>query len=167
MIRMGLGVDVVGYSARSAPMKADLHQRLATLVRDILGDLDLSLTETDHKGTGDGIDVFLPPTTEIHCALPHLLRAWQEPLVLDNQRFRDRMRLLMATVVGPVGLAATGFSEDTIVEVGRLLTSSVLAKQHPDADLAVLVSDQLYQYVIGAGHPGPRFHSVEITIQSG
>jgi hypothetical protein len=171
LVRMGFAVDVVGYSTRSAPQKEDAQYRLRTLVHDVLGHLDLRIEETDHQGTGDGMNVFLPVTVELHRALPRLIRAWEERLAFDNQRFRDRLRLRMATVVGPVGLAALGFSGYTVVEVNRLLDSQVLRqalRDHPDADLAVLVSDQLYQYVIGEGYPGldaSRFerHLIEVN----
>jgi hypothetical protein len=67
------------------------------------------------------------------------------------------MRLRLSTVVGPVGMAALGSSGSTIVEVSRLLNSAVLRDAlaaHPEADFAVLVSDQLYEYVVGEGYPG-------------
>jgi hypothetical protein len=70
--------------------------------------------------------------------------------------------------VGPVGIAAIGFSGGTIVEMARLLNSDRLRQamsDHPDADLAALLSDELYRYVLGEGHPGldrNRFTKVEV-----
>ncbi|KAA0940809.1 CATRA conflict system CASPASE/TPR repeat-associated protein [Streptomyces apricus] len=156
-LRMGFAVDIERYSSRTSPEKASLQERLAALVREVLDDMGYRLDETDHQDTGDGMNVFLPVEVELHRALPRLLLSWQAHLVADNARFRDRMRLRMATAFGPVGLAALGFAGSTIVEVSRLLNSAVLRgalADHPDTDLAVLVSEQLYAYVIGEGYPG-------------
>jgi hypothetical protein len=156
-VRMGFGVDIVGYSIRTAPQKNDVQHRLASLVRRVLSELNLRLEQTDRQPNGDGMIVFLPATVELHRALPGLIQAWTGLLTADNQRFQDRMRLRMATVVGPIGLAALGFSGRTPVEAARLLDSDVLRHallEDPHVDLAVLISDQLHQYVIDEGHHG-------------
>jgi hypothetical protein len=156
-IRMGFAVDIVCYSARPAPEKEAAQQRLARLAGEVLGDLNLSSAETAQQSTGDGMNVFLPVAVEVHRALPILLNSWRDRLALDNQRFRDRLRLRMAAVVGPIGPSELGFSGGTIVELSRLLDSDVLRKEitdHPAIDLAALVSDQLYAYVVGEGYPG-------------
>ncbi|MFB7336956.1 CATRA conflict system CASPASE/TPR repeat-associated protein [Streptomyces adustus] len=156
-LRMGFAVDVERYGSRTAPAKESVQQRLSDLVRAVLDDLGHPIEETHHQSTGDGMNVFLPAEAELHLALPRLIHSWRERLTADNARFRDRMRLRLATVVGPVGTAALGFSGSTIVEVSRLLNSPALREAltgHPEADLAVLVSDQLYAYVLGEGYPG-------------
>ncbi|HET9255019.1 MAG TPA: CATRA conflict system CASPASE/TPR repeat-associated protein, partial [Pseudonocardiaceae bacterium] len=156
-VRMGFGVDIAGYSTRTAPQKNDAQHRLATLVHQVLSELDLRLEQTDHQPSGDGMIVFLPATVELHLALPRLIQAWTQLLAADNQRFQDRLRLRLATVVGPIGLAALGFSGRTPIEAARLLDSDVLRhalQEHPYIDLAVLISDQLHHYVIDEGHPG-------------
>lgn len=155
--RMGFAVDIERYSSRTSPEKTSVQDRLAALVREVLDDLHCPLERTDRQETGDGMNVFLPGDVELHRALPRLLVSWHEHLAADNARFRDRMRLRLSTAFGPVGLAALGFSGATIVEVSRLLNSDVLRDaltDHPEADLAVLVSDQLYEYVVGEGYPG-------------
>ncbi|NUO40847.1 MAG: hypothetical protein HOV82_02300 [Streptomyces sp.] len=156
-VRMGFAVDIERYSSRTSPDKARVQERLAALVREVLGDMGYRMEETDHQDTGDGMNVFLPADAELHRALPQLLRSWQTRLVADNDRYRDRMRLRMATAFGPVGIAALGFAGSTIVDVSRLLNSAVLRgalTEHPDIDLAVLVSEQLYAHVVGEGYPG-------------
>lgn len=156
-VRMGFGVDIVGYSTRTAPQQNDVQHRLASLVCRVLDKLDLRLEQTDRQPNGDGMIVFLPATVELHRALPTLIQAWTELLAADNQRFQDRLRLRLATVVGPTGLAALGLSGRTPIEVARLLDSDVLRhalQEHPHIDLAMLISDQLHQYVIDEGHPG-------------
>lgn len=156
-VRMGFAVDIERYSSRTSPEKSRVQERLAALVREVLDDMGYRLEETDHQDTGDGMNVFLPADAELHRALPKLLLSWQTRLVADNDRYHDRMRLRMSTAFGPVGIAALGFAGSTIVDVSRLLNSTVLRgalTEHPDIDLAVLVSEQLYAYVVGEGYPG-------------
>ncbi|MEI5098339.1 BN6_48550 family protein [Streptomyces sp. PmtG] len=155
--RMGFAVDIERYSGRTSPDKASVQERLAALTREVLDDMGHGLEETDHQATGDGMNVFLPVEAELHRALPRLLLSWHARLTADNARFRDRMRLRVAAAFGPVGLAALGFAGATIVEVARLLNSAQLRAAlagHHDADLAVLVSAQLYDYVVGEGYRG-------------
>lgn len=156
-VRMGYVVDVVGYSSRSTREKVDLQARVSAFVHETLRDLGLELADTYHHGTGDGMVVFLPTEVEVHRALIRLLRSASDTVAEDNQRYRDRMRLRMAVVIGPLGPAAIGFSGNTIVEAGRLVDSQVLREalvDSPHADLAVLISDQLHAYVVRERHSG-------------
>jgi O-acetyl-ADP-ribose deacetylase (regulator of RNase III) len=156
-VRMGFVVDVAGYSGRSAREKVDLQQRVSALIDEMLRDLGLELADTYHHGTGDGMVVFLPNEVEVHRALARLLRSAAETVAEDNRRYRDRMRLRMAVVIGPLGPAAIGFSGNTIVEAGRMVDSPVLRTalvERPQADLVVLISDQLHAYVVRERHSG-------------
>ncbi|WP_432830996.1 hypothetical protein [Dactylosporangium sp. CA-092794] len=158
-VRMGFVIDVAGYSGRSAREKVDIQHRVSTFVDEVLRDFDLRIADTLHHGTGDGMVVFLPSEMEVHRALVRLLRSAAEALAEDNRRYRDRMRLRMAVVIGTLGPAAIGFSGDTIVEAGRMVDSDVLRQaliRRRGADLVVLVSDTLYSYVVGERHSGLR-----------
>ncbi|WP_436760168.1 hypothetical protein [Streptosporangium sp. V21-05] len=156
LVRMGFAVDIVGYSGRSSPQKKELQERLVTIFTQMMDELGLDPTATDRQDTGDGMNVFLPQAVELHTMLPHLLHAWRDRLAQDNRRCLDHMRLRMAVVLGPVGMAALGYSGSTIVEVSRMLDSDPLrqaVRDHPQADLAVLVSDLLHRYTVREGHP--------------
>lgn len=155
--RMALGIDVVGYSSRSAPLKRDLQRRVASLVRQVLGDVGVRLEDTDRQDAGDGMMVVLPATVELHLALPRLLHAWRDRLEADNEIHQDRLRMRLSVSVGPFALGAIGFIGDTIIEIGRLLDSVPLRQaltDHPAVSVAALVSERLYQDVIGEGWPG-------------
>jgi O-acetyl-ADP-ribose deacetylase (regulator of RNase III) len=170
-VRMGFVVDVAGYARRSAREKADVQQRVSAFIAELLHDLGLRLDETHHHGTGDGMVVFLPSEIEVHRALLRLLRVAPEVLAEDNRRFRDRMRLRMAAVIGPLGPASIGFSGDAIVEAGRMVDSEVLRAAlaaRPGADLVVLISDQLYGYAVRERHPGlgaGDFRPVDVQVK--
>ncbi len=171
LVRMGFAVDIVEYSLRTAPAKDAAQERLKHLVLGVLDELGLSIKETEHQGTGDGMNVFLPASIELHRALPRIIRSWDEKLAFNNKQYTDRLRLRLSLAVGPVGVAAIGLSGNTIVEVVRLVESDPIRRamiENPEADLAVLVSDQLYEYVIGEGHLGleaNRFTRVEVQVK--
>lgn len=168
-IRMGFAVDVMQYSRRPAPAKEAAQQRLAQMAYEVLGDLTPRPTDVAIQSTGDGLNAFLPAAVEIHLALPALIRSWRHRLAADNERHEDRIRLRMSAAIGPVGLSALGFTGNTIIELNRLLDSAVLRQaviDDPAADLAVLVSHQLYSYVVADGYPGldaARFHRHEVA----
>jgi hypothetical protein len=170
-IRMGFAVDVAGYSARPAGAKLDAQARTASIVGEVLRDMNLDIADTDHHGTGDGMIVFLPPSVEIHRVLPPLIRITASRLAADNRRYHDRLRLRLAAAVGPLGVAAIGFGNNTIVECARMVDSDAIKsalKDNPDADLAVLVSEELYSWVIGEGYDGldpAEFRHVDVHVK--
>ncbi|WP_238006768.1 macro domain-containing protein [Dactylosporangium sp. AC04546] len=161
-VRMGFVVDVAGYGRRTASEQVDLQQRVAALVDEVLRDLNLRLADTHHHGTGDGMVVFLPAEVDVYRALARLPRSAAEALAGDNRRYRDRMRLRMAAVIGPLGPAAIGFSGDAIVAAGRLVDSDALRRalaDRPGSDLVFAVSEQLHAY---AGARPDEFRPVDV-----
>jgi hypothetical protein len=155
--KMGFAIDAVGYSNRNDAAKRDVQHRISTMVDDLLEDLRLRLSDTDHHGTGDGMIVFLPGDADLGRAMNRLIRGAAEWLARDNRRFTDRLRLRMALSFGPIEPAAIGFTGNTIVECGRLVDSQPLRSAlmaNEAADLCVLVSNTLYRFVVGNGFPG-------------
>lgn len=156
-IRLGLTLDIVQYTAREPPEMQRLQQRLLDLVVGVLGDLGLTMSDTDHQGTGDGLMMFLPAEVDVQRALPSLLHGMGERLRQDNEIHRDRLRARMALDVGPVGLAALGFKGKISSIMGRMLDSGRLRQavlDHADVDLVAMVSDRLFDFVVGEGAPG-------------
>ncbi|MDZ5446509.1 CATRA conflict system CASPASE/TPR repeat-associated protein [Micromonospora sp. 4G57] len=153
-LRLGFGVDIVGYSGRSGPAQADAQKRLAETCRRVLWGLGLRLTDTDRQHTGDGMNVFLPSQIQLHKALPRLLDGFDRELADDNARYQDRIRLRVATSVGLAGIGDLGFSGEAILEISRLLNSSPLREAvngNPGVDLVAMVSDTLHRFVIRPG----------------
>jgi O-acetyl-ADP-ribose deacetylase (regulator of RNase III) len=158
-VRLGFVLDVAGYASRSARDKIDVQHRVSALIDVMTGDLGLAPDDTLRHGTGDGMVVFLPSDIDVHRALTRLLRSASEALAEDNTRYRDRMRVRMAVVIGPLGPAAIGFSGNAIVEAGRLVDSDVLRHaltEHSAADLVVLISENAYVFGVQDYHVGLR-----------
>jgi hypothetical protein len=154
-VRMGFVVDVVGYSERTEPGQYAVQQRLAALVTEVMGAAGIRLEPEYLQGTGDGMNVFLPAGADVSRALAALLWPAATWLHHDNQGHADRIRVRIATDLGPVRPAATGFSGNTIIAFGRLVDSAPIREaiiRQSDADLAVLVSDWLYAAVVSQGY---------------
>jgi O-acetyl-ADP-ribose deacetylase (regulator of RNase III) len=168
-VRMGFVIDVAGYGRRSTQEKFDLQRRVSEFVDEVLQDIGLRLADTRHHGTGDGMVVFLPSEIEVNRSLARLLRSAAETVDEDNRRYRDRMRLRMAVVIGPLGPAAIGFSGDAVVEASRMVDSEELRAalaERRDTDLVAVISDQLYGYAVGQRHTGLRAEEFQpLTIE--
>ncbi|GID27879.1 CATRA conflict system CASPASE/TPR repeat-associated protein [Paractinoplanes brasiliensis] len=156
--RVAFGVDVVSYSSRTTPQQRELQQRVAGMAERVLAGLGLELRDTDRQPAGDGMMVVLPPGVQEHAALAQLLHGWRGEVMADNARHPGhRIRLRLSVGSGWFTEAALGFSGNTIIAVGRLLDSNAVRAavlDHPDADLVAIVSDRIFQDVVGEGYDG-------------
>ncbi|MBT2207777.1 macro domain-containing protein [Actinomadura sp. NEAU-AAG7] len=155
-LQMGFVVDVMGYGRRGVPAQERVQERLARLVAGVLLDCGVSIDTADKQWTGDGFVAFLPSTADPTAALPQLLASTARRLAADNGAEHDRVRLRMAVGIGLIGPSVAGFSGSMVVGINRLVDSPELraAAGERAADLAVLVSDHLYDYVIKPGYLG-------------
>jgi hypothetical protein len=170
-LRMGFMLDVADYGGRTTRAKERVQERLAALIRLVLEDLDVRLSDVHWQGTGDGVLLFLPGELDVQRALPVLLHSTATHLAFNNEEFRDRLRLRMAVDVGPVGLAQLGFGGGTATNLGRLLDSEPLREwlvNHLGHDLAVIVSDRLHSFVVAEDVPAlppAQFNRVFVQIK--
>lgn len=154
---MGFALDVVGYGARTAPLRSEVQRRLPRLVRGMLGECGMSLDSVEHEWSGDGINAIMPADTDPTMAMPILIRALAAHLGADNTRNSDRIRLRMSVGIGLVEHNSTGFGGALIIEMNRLVGSAPLRSaldSHPAADLVVAISDQVHSAIIEPGYPG-------------
>jgi hypothetical protein len=156
--RMIFGVDVIGYSGRSAPEQESVQSRVAAQIERVLDRLGVASAEASRQPAGDGMMVVLPATVELHRAVPALLHGWRAILAEDNASHPGRrIRLRLSATAGQIATASMGYSGSAIVEAGRLLDGAPLreaAEFRPDADVVTIISDRLYADVVGEGHPG-------------
>ncbi|CCH31757.1 hypothetical protein ABZ816_25475 [Actinosynnema sp. NPDC047251] len=155
-LRMGFVVDVVGYGARTARLRALAQRRVSELNSAVLEHLGVDLRDVDHQGTGDGVLVFLPPHVDVPWTVPRLLRGWWDLLHEDNELYTDRLRLRMAVALGPVAPGPLGFVGPPATTAGRLLDSEVLRAalaEEQATDLAVLVSDAVHSFAVDPADP--------------
>lgn len=170
-LQMGFAVDVTGYGARSALAQEAVQNRLFRLVGWMLRRCRVGWEEVGHQWAGDGGIVVLPSDIDPTVALPDLVRSVVQGLAEDNRRHDDRIRMRMAVGVGIVGPGAVGFTGSMVVGISRMLDSVPLREaleDHPDADVAILLSDHVHTYVIRPGYtelPAAEFRLVTVNIK--
>jgi hypothetical protein len=169
-------VDVVSYGRRPEPAQARVRDRLRGLLRQVVADVVITagadVDEVDHdSGTGDGTVVFLAARGAAPSLLPVLLGSAAERLAADNAASQDRIRLRMAVGSGPVGAGGGGVTGPLVVNVSRLVDSEPLrraVREHPEADLVVLVLDMPSGQVAGPGYvplSSDRFPVVDLALR--
>jgi len=122
------------------------------------------------RDSGDGEVALLPVGIDEPRAVALLVDGLFEALHRINGPLNgnSRIRLRMAVHEGITILAAGGFAGHAVVKTRRLLDSRPLRAAlagSPHADLAVLLSDQVFEDVGRFGHPrlpADRFQRVEV-----
>lgn len=155
--RLGFTVDVVGYGSRTELQQDRIQRRLRELLHAAAGDAGITLDPAFVQPAGDGVNVFLDPGVDLGRVPGALLTAIRDRLAAGNAREEDRMRLRMAVDIGPVRRSALGFSGDAVISFGRLVDSEPIRRamrDHPDCDLALLVSDLFHRSVVRQGYAG-------------
>jgi hypothetical protein len=147
--RIGFTVDVVGYSSRTSEAQLAAQRRLFAMLQHFADEAGIAFDPTSFAPGGDGFHYFLPDV-DVHNAVRHLLRTLPRLLGEDNLRHDDRIRLRMATDVGPVGPAPLGFTGPTTIRFCRLVDSTQIrdAMKTTDTDIAIFVSDTLHEDVV-------------------
>jgi O-acetyl-ADP-ribose deacetylase (regulator of RNase III) len=154
-LQVGIVVDVVGYGRRTAPIQELVQRRLVRLGAAAVAATGLDLDRLDHQGTGDGLIVVLPADCDPTTALPALIRHMTLALAEDNGHHDDRIRLRMAVGVGISMPGAAGLAGPMVVDINRLVDSEPLrraVRAMPDADLAILLSEQVHGYFVRPGY---------------
>jgi O-acetyl-ADP-ribose deacetylase (regulator of RNase III) len=156
-LRMGFAVDVSSYGKRPALAQEAVQERLSQLIGRVLERCRVGWDEVDHQLAGDGGIIVLPSDIDPTAVLPELVRSTARCLAEDNRLHDDRIRLRMAVGVGIVGHGAAGFTGAMVIGISRMLDCDPLRQallDHPDADVAVLLSDHVHTYVVRPGYPG-------------
>jgi hypothetical protein len=145
-----VAVDVEGYSRRPVSGQRAIQVSLARTLGSMWQGLPVDL-----QVNGDGAVGVASAEVDPAVALPELLQR----LSTESERpdDDDRIRLRVAAHAGHVEQGANGFVGNAVVRTCRLLDSAVLRTalgEHTHAALALLLSDSLYEDVVGHGRGG-------------
>jgi O-acetyl-ADP-ribose deacetylase (regulator of RNase III) len=154
-IQVGFVLDVEGYSRRAGVAQELVQQRLAALVTAALTAIGLNLESLGHQWSGDGVIVFLPSDADPTRDVPTLVQELLNGLTADNRAHDDRVRLRMAVGVGVTAPGAAGFAGRMVIDISRLVESAPLREamsRAADADLVVMLSDELHGHVVRPGY---------------
>ncbi len=168
--RLCLVVDIEGYSRHPGIVQFELQRRLWDVLRAAAGGAGIVRRRTHRQDRGDGQLIFLPPGVDEARALPGFIRGMLRALEDDRLGRGDApaLRLRLATGQGVVQPAATGFVGKVVVDVCRLADAGEVRAELvavPDADLCLVVTDDLYRDVVVQGYgglPGDGFRTVHV-----
>ncbi|MFI0352464.1 hypothetical protein [Actinomadura sp. 9N407] len=154
--RLFLAVDVEKYSRLDAQRQLTAQNDLRCLIDESAHRTGLGTNGWYRQGAGDGELVAFPANTDILRTVGAFTRALETGLAgLNRRRPREsRLRLRLALHHGTMISGPLGPAGDAPIVVCRLLDAAPLRDyltEHPDRDLALAVSESLYDDVIRTG----------------
>lgn len=156
--RLCLAADMDQYSRLDTQTQSAAQANLVRLLDEAATHIGLDRTAWARQPQGDQEFAVLPETTPEAAVLGPFVRHLATCLGALNARpAAPRVRLRLAVDTGVAANAALGHAGPAPVAVARYVNApqlkGVLAAL-TSADLAVIVSDRLYQDVVRSGHPG-------------
>jgi hypothetical protein len=172
--RLCLVTDVKGYSTRSVDGQADAQKRLLLAMTFALRHAGFRrVPARDRQDRGDGRLYALPSRLDEARVIPRLILGLQHGLYLANQDqgAAGRLRIRAALARGALAVGVMGWVGQPAITSCRMVDSQVL-KDRLDggdtADLALIVTEELYQDVIKLEYPGVpsgEFTPVSVTVK--
>ncbi|MEU6413094.1 hypothetical protein [Microbispora sp. NPDC046933] len=170
-----IAVDIEKYSGRNDQQQLHLQEALIRVLDTAAADAGLDRSKwAERQPQGDGEFSWLPPHAHLGVLVGGFVRELAGQLGLYNGRhagqFWTRMRLRMAVHFGPVHLgAANGVAGRHAVQSARLLDSAPLRRALdacPAADVALMVSDRVYDDYISQGLGEPQmYRPVQVRVK--
>lgn len=160
--RLCLAVDIEGYSRRSVPRQRSAQSELRELLDHTWRELP-----GDRQPNGDGEVTLAPSGADDAAVLGHVIGTLRDGL--RRIAGDDPPRLRLAAHAGHAEIGANGFVGHAVVRACRMVDSSALRRalaDHPDAGLAVMVSETLYEDAVcreGGGLRATDFRAVEVA----
>lgn len=152
--RVLVAVDMESYSRRDNVLQYRAQLTFQEVMAAACSEVGFDRASWQIQQGGDGELAILPQGTSERAVLARLTPVLDRLLRETNRGLSDeaRIRLRVAVHEGPVHLdGANGFPSDAVVTVCRLVDSPQLKtalRQFPDAAVALIVSDRLYQDII-------------------
>jgi hypothetical protein len=171
-VRLCFAADIERFSRFRTPEAARAQRRFVDLLDDARRHAGLPTMHTDLQKSGDGQFDVLPPALDESRAIPLLVEGLIDALARTNtdQNAHARLRIRVALHRGHVSSGINGWIGEPTIAVHRLLDSPSLRRalaDHPESDLALIVSDVLFRDVIahGFGHLSPdAFTRVSVSL---
>jgi hypothetical protein len=152
-----IAVDVQGYGRRNDRRQSELQHDLLRLLGRATESAGLDRVQWQIQCKGDEQLAVRP----LDGTEPRLVDDYVRHLVTELRRYNvqrvplARMRLRAVIHQGLVELADNGFAGTAVVVTARLLNARPLydaLSTHPEADLALLVSDDVFRSTVEGGH---------------
>lgn len=162
--RVMLTTDIEDYSTRTDAEQRVLQTALTGALEQAAAAAGLDCQGWQTQLSGDGVFVLLPEGTDVASLLDQFIHELDAGLGVYNRRCREqawtRMRLRVAVHAGPVYVdGSAGWPGHHAVVPGRLRDSAPVRtalSACPAADLAVIVSDEIFRDYVTQGPGNPR-----------
>ncbi|MFJ5228792.1 hypothetical protein ACIQBJ_02725 [Kitasatospora sp. NPDC088391] len=155
--RICMGADVEKYSCLDTRAQSAVQADLVRLLDEAAAFSGLDRTTWERQPQGDSEFAVLPESTPETAVLGPFVQHLTACLRVFNARVAaPRIRLRLAVDAGIAAGSALGHAGPAPVAVARYINSAQLKATLtglPTADLAVMISDRLYQDVVRSGHP--------------
>ncbi len=169
-----LALDIEGFAEPYRDDRARVAVRAGfyRMLRESFHAAGLIWADVEHKDAGDGAVVIISPLVPKVLLIDPLLVCLRATLAEHNRtaQLAERIRLRCAVHAGEVSNDEYGLSGIDLILAFRLLDAdelrSSLAKS--PADLAVIVSDTIYQAVVRHGYRGidpTTYHPVSVQVK--
>jgi len=151
-----LSLDIQQYGEGDDVRQHLFQSKLTEVVRAAAHEAGLDESSWDIQRSGDGILAVLPESqseSKIVDDFVRLLDAHLTPFNQDRKK-RARLRLRLAIHHGPIARAANGYVGEGVLTVSRIVDSNALRSalsDHRDANLAVAVTDTVYEGTVARG----------------
>ncbi|MGP4024031.1 tetratricopeptide repeat protein [Actinomadura sp. 3N407] len=148
------GLDIKGWSRRLVPEQIRAQQALVSVA--LAACREAGLPERIVQSSGDGVLIMPPSDIDESAVIPALVAELEVALRQENRLLAEaaRIRLRLALTSGLVTPGPAGFNGTAVIDCFRLLDSppvKAALEDFPRAQLAVIVSDHLFQDVIRNG----------------
>ncbi len=164
LYRVMLTTDIEDYSTRNDAEQRVLQTALSGALEQAATAAGLNCQGWQMQFSGDGVFALLPEGTDVVCLLDQFIHELDAALGVYNRRCREqawtRMRLRVAVHAGPVYVdGSAGWPGHHAVVPGRLRDSAPVRAALlacPAADLAVIVSEEIFRDYVTQGPGKPR-----------
>ncbi|TDC83520.1 tetratricopeptide repeat protein [Actinomadura sp. 7K507] len=155
-------LDIKGWSKRLVPEQIRAQQALVSV--GLAACREAGLPEEIVQSSGDGVLIMPPSDIDESTVIPALVSELEVALRHENRLLAEaaRIRLRLALTSGLVTPGPAGFNGTAVIDCFRLLDSppvKAALEDHPQAQLAVIVSDHLFQDVVRNGFRSLRAES--------
>jgi hypothetical protein len=159
--RLCLAADARGYGRGNDLHQLSMQQHLLEVLTDAAEVVGFDRMEWHRQQGGDSEFAVLPDGVSEKTVVDRFVRELSACLTRHNAPRRDelRLRLRLAVHFGRIVPAANGHAGPAPVEIARILDSPELhaaLDDHPARDLAVALSNQVYEDTVLQGHTTHR-----------
>jgi len=168
--------DIVDFSnpRRDDGDRLAIRHALYRIMRDSFEWSGVPWSACIHEDRGDGVLTVAPPTVSTVQLIDPLIPLLAARLKRHNRQASDtvRIQLRVALAVGPVLVDEHGVSGVVLIHTARMIDASDLSKSliATGADLAVVVSDHVYQTVMPSASSGlidaREYRRAELEVKS-